>query len=175
MQWLQICTFTALACLWSRVLLLMEYLRHFEWTTSDHCKQSFISWCMSWGGFGLGTSNCNAHSFSPFQLYHYHRSLYYLWTGLLCCHYCCWSCYCGRAAWKTTKIIILLDEERRKRVQVLPYSLVLHFAQILAPDVQSSQWQLPLLKHTPYKGLVTKQPYKEHNISSRVWGLFWIP
>lgn len=74
----------------------------------------------------LGYTNHNAQSCSPFQLYHYHRSLYCLWTGLLCCHCCCWSYCCGRVVWKMGKIITLPDEVWGERVWVLSHGLALH-------------------------------------------------
>lgn len=94
----------------------MSYFRSLV-TVSE--RALLIDACLQQGF--VGYINRNAHSFSPFQWYHYHRSLYCLWTGLLCCHYCCWSYCCGRVAWKIRRIVILLDEDGEERVWVLSY------------------------------------------------------
>ena len=109
----------------------------------------------------VGYISRNAHSFPPFQWYHCHRSLYCLWTGLLCCHYCCWSYCCGRVVWKIRRIIILLDEDGGERDWILCYRLALHFEHLMLKFVQSFQWQLQPLKHKSYKRLVAKWSHTE--------------
>lgn len=160
------CTCTVLAFLWSKVIILMEYQGHFEWATSDHWQLWARELCQLMhvpSRIFVGYINHNAHSFSPFQLYHYHRSLYCLWTGLLCCHYCCWSYCCGRVVWKIRRIIILPDEDGGERLWVLSYSLAFHFEHLMLKSVQSFQWQLQLFKYKSYKRLAARWSHTEHN------------